>query len=48
MNSEENNLIGASKNSGVITTDNSKIKVLVVPTDEEIMIARDTMALISE
>ena len=31
-----------------ISTPNSKVKVFVIPTDEEIMIARDTMALISE
>ena len=30
-----------------ISTPNSKVKVFVIPTDEEIMIARDTMALIS-
>ena len=30
------------KHEGVITTKNSKIPVYVVPTDEEIMIARDT------
>ncbi|MBP3595821.1 MAG: acetate kinase [Clostridia bacterium] len=31
-----------------ISTADSKIKVFVIPTDEEIMIARDTMALISK
>ena len=31
-----------------ISSENSKVKVFVIPTDEEIMIARDTMALISE
>ncbi len=30
----------------VLSTDNSKIKVLIVPTDEELMIARDTLALV--
>ena len=40
-----------SKNSGlrgkeaVISTDDSKVKVLVVPTNEELMIARDTKKL---
>ena len=31
----------------VITTPTSKVKVVVVPTDEEFMIASDTMSLIS-
>lgn len=31
-----------------ISTPNSKIKVFVIPTDEELMIARDTMAIIKE
>jgi len=31
---------------GIISTDNSKIAVYVVPTNEELMIARDTMELI--
>ena len=30
----------------VISTDDSKVKVVVVPTDEEIVIARDTMELV--
>ena len=30
----------------VISTSNSKVKVCVIPTDEELMIAKDTMALI--
>lgn len=32
----------------VISTDDSKVQVLVVPTDEELVIARDTKRLISE
>ncbi|WP_303971963.1 acetate kinase [Streptococcus merionis] len=32
-------------NSGVISTDAAKVKVLVVPTDEELVIARDVEAL---
>ena len=32
----------------VISTDDSKVKVLVIPTDEEIMIARDTLELVSK
>jgi len=31
----------------VISTPDSKVKVVVIPTDEELMIARDTLALIS-
>ncbi len=30
----------------IISTDDSKVKVLVIPTNEELMIARDTLALI--
>jgi len=49
LNSEENKLIGASgiKNSGIITLDNSDTIVIVVPTDEEIMIARDSYNIIN-
>ena len=32
----------------VISTDDSAVKVLVIPTNEEIMIARDTLALVSK
>ena len=32
----------------VISTDDSKVKVLVIPTNEEIMIARDTLELVSK
>ncbi len=32
----------------VISTDDSRVKVLVIPTDEEIMIARDTLALVEK
>jgi len=30
----------------IISADDSKVKVVVIPTDEELMIATDTMALI--
>ena len=30
----------------VISTDASRVKVVVIPTDEELMIARDTAALV--
>lgn len=33
---------------GLISTEDSRVKVAVIPTNEELMIARDTMALISE
>ena len=32
----------------VISTDDSKVKVVVIPTDEELMIASDTMAILSK
>lgn len=32
----------------VISTDDSRVKVVVIPTDEELMIASDTMALIAK
>lgn len=32
----------------IISTDDSKVKILVIPTNEELMIARDTMQLVSE
>jgi len=32
----------------VISTDDSKVKILVIPTNEEIMIARDTLELVSK
>ena len=34
-------------NETVISTDNSKVKVLVVPTNEELAIARDTLEIVS-
>lgn len=35
----------ATRGNGVISTENSKVKVLVVSTNEELAIARDTKAL---
>ena len=32
----------------VLSTEDSKIKVLLIPTDEELMIARDTLRLVTE
>lgn len=37
-----------SKEPRLISTPNSKVKVLVVPTNEELMIARDTFRLVQE
>ena len=34
-------------NETVISTDDSKVKVLVVPTNEELAIARDTLEIVS-
>ena len=42
---EKNNQRGIS---GVISTDDSTVKVLVIPTDEELMIAKDTYELINK
>ena len=33
---------------GKISTDKSKVEVFVIPTNEEIVIARDTMALVTK
>ncbi len=43
IDEEKNNVMGEFKN---ITGKGSKIKVFVVPTNEELMIARDTLALL--
>ena len=43
-----------SKNDGVrgkekiISADNSKVKVIIIPTDEELVIAEDTYQIVSE
>lgn len=42
---ERNNCRGVER---LISTDDSKIKVFVIPTNEEVMIARDTLRLITE
>ena len=48
VDSEKNNEIASYKkiNEGVISSDNSKVEVLVLPTDEEIMIVKDTFDFI--
>lgn len=43
LDKEKNNVRGKER---IISTDDSKVKVMVVPTNEELMIARDTLALI--
>ncbi|MTI47704.1 acetate/propionate family kinase [Sporosalibacterium faouarense] len=43
IDKEENNVRGKDK---VVSTEDSNVKVLVVPTNEELMIARDTKELI--
>ena len=49
VNEEVNNSIAGFKDvhEGVISTDDSKIKVYVVPTDEEVVIARDAYKFVS-
>ncbi|MBO0421032.1 MAG: acetate/propionate family kinase [Vagococcus fluvialis] len=42
IDDEKNNVRGEER---VISTDDSKVKVLLIPTDEELMIARDVEAL---
>ena len=43
IDEEKNNVRGKQAE---ISADNSKVKVYVIPTDEELMIARDTLELI--
>lgn len=42
---EQRNLVNRTET--IISTDASKVKVVVIPTDEEIVIARDTLAIVS-
>ncbi len=44
LDAEKNKVRGEEM---VISTDDSKVKVVVVPTDEELMIATDTMAILN-
>ena len=41
---EKNHAIRAKE--AIISTEDSKVTVCVIPTDEELMIAKDTMALV--
>ena len=43
INAEKNDVHGKA---AVISTDDSRVKVLCIPTNEEVMIARDTVALV--
>ena len=43
LDAEKNKMRGEE---AVISTDDSKVKVVVIPTDEELMIASDTMAIL--
>ena len=44
MDEEKNRVRGEER---IVSSENSKIKVLVVPTNEELMIAADTEAIVS-
>ena len=43
LDAEANNVRGKET---VISTEDSKVKMLLIPTNEELMIARDTLALV--
>ena len=45
MDEERNNCRGIEQ---VLSADDSKVKVVLIPTDEEIVIARDTKALVEQ
>ncbi len=45
---DDNKNNNAKGSKTVISTDNSKVKVMVIPTNEELMIARDTMEICSK
>ena len=44
LDKEKNKVKGEER---VISTDDSKVKILVIPTNEEIVIARDTLCLVT-
>ena len=44
MDRERNHCRGVEQ---VLSADGSKVKVVMIPTDEEIVIARDTLALVT-
>ncbi len=43
LDKEKNKVRGKEK---IVSTDDSKVKIIVIPTNEELMIARDTLSLI--
>lgn len=43
LDKEKNKVRGKER---IISTDDSKVKIIVIPTNEELMIARDTLALV--
>ncbi|NLB20446.1 MAG: acetate kinase, partial [Clostridium sp.] len=43
LDKEKNKVRGKEK---IVSTDDSKVKIIVIPTNEELMIARDTLKLI--
>ena len=45
LDPEKNNVRGKET---VLSTDDSKIKVLLIPTNEELMIAMDTLRIVSK
>ena len=46
LDSEKNNNISSLKAPCQISTEDSKVKVFVIPTNEELVIARDTKELV--
>ena len=46
MDAEKNHAIRATE--AIISADDSRVKVCVIPTDEELMIAKDTMELVNK
>ena len=48
LNTNNNIGYGHDKKEGIITTNDSKLPVYVIPTDEEVMIVRDTYELIKK
>jgi acetate kinase len=44
MDAEKNNCRGVER---IVSTDDSKVKVLVIPTNEELMIAMDTAEIVN-
>ena len=45
LDEEKNDVRGQER---IISTDDSKVKILIVPTNEELMIARDTLRIVNE